>query len=198
MIAVLSWGAGMFFESGRSSRGRPASTIRCTAPYGRFAAATAYLNIAASERAASGSGSPRCSGVRSGSPIRVMRRVLERRAHRAELTAAIEEVLRERDVAEWWSGSTPPACRADPVLDVAQVFADPQVLARRNAGRAAAPRGSARSAPPGLPVNSRATPGASRAAAPRAHGEHTDEVLRRVAASTTPRSPRPGAAAKAL
>jgi crotonobetainyl-CoA:carnitine CoA-transferase CaiB-like acyl-CoA transferase len=174
MIAVLSWGAGMFFESGRAP-GPAGQHHPLTAPYGRFAARDGYLNIAAAsepqwKRLAEVLGrpqwlaDPRYAGV------------LERRAHRAELTASIEEVLRERDVADWVARINAAGVPCGPVLDVAQVFADPQVLARDMLVELPHPEvGTFRTT--GLPVKLSRTPGAIERCPPR-HGEHTVEVLR--------------------
>ena len=63
-----------------------------------------------------------------------------------------------------------------PVLDLAQVFADPQVLARRMLVELPHPEvGTFRTT--GLPVELSRSPGAIERRPPL-HGEHTDEVLR--------------------
>src|SRR6185436_8560437 len=101
--------------------------------------------------------------------------VLKRRAHRDELTRAIEETLRERDVAEWVERINAAGVPCGPVLDIAQVFADPQVLARDMLVELPHPEvGTFRTT--GLPVKLSRTPGAVERCPPR-HGEHTDEVL---------------------
>jgi crotonobetainyl-CoA:carnitine CoA-transferase CaiB-like acyl-CoA transferase len=174
MIAVLAWGAGMYFESGRAP-GPAGQHHPLTAPYGRFAARDGYLNIAAANDAqwkklaetlgrADWLSDPRYSGV------------LERRAHRDELTAEIEVALRARDVADWVERINASGVPCGPVLDVAQVFADPQVLAREM--RVVLPHpevGEFQTT--GLPVKLSRTPGAIERRPPL-HGEHTDEVLR--------------------
>jgi crotonobetainyl-CoA:carnitine CoA-transferase CaiB-like acyl-CoA transferase len=174
MIAVLSWGAGMYFESGRAP-GPAGQHHPLTAPYGRFAARDGYLNIAAAsdaqwKRLAEALDRP--DWLRDPRFIGV----LERRAHRSELTAEIEAVLRERDVAEWVERINAADVPCGPVLDVAQVFADPQVLAREM--RVVLPHpevGEFQTT--GLPVKLSRTPGAIERRPPL-HGEHTDEVLR--------------------
>jgi CoA:oxalate CoA-transferase len=139
MIAVLAWGAGMYFESGRAP-GPAGQHHPLTAPNGRF------------------------SGV------------LERRANRDALTRAIEEVLRERDVADWVTRINDAGVPCGPVLDVAQMFADPQVLAREMLVELPHPElGTFKTT--GLPVKLSRTPGAIERRPPL-HGEHTDEVLR--------------------
>jgi CoA:oxalate CoA-transferase len=174
MIAVLSWGAGMFFESGRAP-GPAGQHHPLTAPYGRFAARDGYLNIAAAsepqwKRLAEVLGRPQWLADPRYADL------LERRAHRAELTAEIEEVLRERDVVDWVERINAAGVPCGPVLDVAQVFSDPQVLARGMLVELPHPEvGTFRTT--GLPVKLSRTPGAVERCPPR-HGEHTDEVLR--------------------
>jgi crotonobetainyl-CoA:carnitine CoA-transferase CaiB-like acyl-CoA transferase len=174
MIAVMSWGAGMYFESGRAP-GPAGQHHPLTAPYGRFAARDGFLNIAAASEAQwkrlaevlerpEWLRDPRFAGL------------LERRAHRAELTAAIEEVLIARDVAEWVARINGASVPCGPVLDMAQVFADPQVRAREMHVALPHPEiGTFHTT--GLPVKLSRTPGAIERRPPL-HGEHTDEVLR--------------------
>jgi formyl-CoA transferase/CoA:oxalate CoA-transferase len=181
MIAVLSWGAGMYFESG-SAPGPAGQHHPLTAPYGRFAARDGFLNIAAANDAqwrhlAEVLGRPewlrdaRYAGV------------LERRAHRGELTGAIEAVLRTNDVAHWVDLLNRAGVPCGPVLDIAQVFADPQVRAREMLVELAHPEvGTFQTT--GLPVKLSRTPGAIEKRPPL-HGEHTDEVLRECGVSDT-------------
>jgi crotonobetainyl-CoA:carnitine CoA-transferase CaiB-like acyl-CoA transferase len=64
---------------------------------------------------------------------------------------------------------------AGPVLDLEQVFADPQVLAREMLVELPHPEvGTFRTT--GLPVKLSRSPGGVRRSPPR-HGEHTEEVL---------------------
>src|SRR5262249_20448982 len=122
MIAVLAWGAGMYFESGHAP-GPAGQHHPLTAPYRRFAARDGYLNIAAANdeqwrklaealERPDWLADPRFAGL------------LERRAHRDELTQAIEAELHERDVAEWVARINEAGVPCGPVLDVAQMFAD--------------------------------------------------------------------------
>jgi CoA:oxalate CoA-transferase len=174
MIAVLAWGAGMYFESGRAP-GPAGQHHPLTAPYGRYAARDGYLNIAAANDAqwrklAEALGhtewlaDPRYADV------------LKRRANRDELTRAIETALGERGVAEWVERINAAGVPCGPVLDVAQMFADPQVLARQMLVELPHPElGTFKTT--GLPVKLSRTPGAIERRPPL-HGEHTEEVLR--------------------
>jgi len=128
MVSVLSWSAGMFFESGRAP-GPAGQHHPLSSPYGRFRARDGYLNIAAGgagmfEKLAQALGrpewvtDPRFSDA--GGRLR----------HRSELTDAIEAVLAGGAVDEWVARINAAGVPCGPVLDLGQVFSDPQVLAR--------------------------------------------------------------------
>jgi crotonobetainyl-CoA:carnitine CoA-transferase CaiB-like acyl-CoA transferase len=146
-----------------------------SSPYGRFRARDGYLNIAAPSdtlwrRFACALGredwisDPRFAGQ------------LDRLRKRAELTAAVEEVLLAEDVAKWVDVLNEAGVPCGPVFDMAQVFADPQVAAREMHVELPHPEvGTFQTT--GLPVKLSRTPGAIERRPPL-HGEHTDEVLR--------------------
>ena len=96
--------------------------------------------------------------------------------HRDELTAEIEAALSSADVSHWVELLNRVGVPCGPVLDVAQVFADPQVEARAMRVELPHPEvGTFQTT--GLPVKLSRTPGAIERRPPL-HGEHTDEVLR--------------------
>jgi formyl-CoA transferase/CoA:oxalate CoA-transferase len=97
-------------------------------------------------------------------------------ANRDALTAELEAVLATRDVDEWVGLLNDAGIPAGPVLDLAQVFRDPQVRAREMLVELAHPEVGVFKTT-GLPVKLSRTPGAIRRAPPLP-GEHTDEVLR--------------------
>jgi crotonobetainyl-CoA:carnitine CoA-transferase CaiB-like acyl-CoA transferase len=173
MIAVLSWGAGMYFERGVAP-GPAGQHHALASPYGRFRARDGWLNIAAAtdahwERLARAlSRETWVSDPRFATPG-------ARLANRAELTREIDAALARADVAHWVERLCGAGVPAGPVLDLAQVFADPQVLARDMLVELPhAEVGTFRTT--GLPVKLSRTPGAIHRAPPL-HGEHTDEVL---------------------
>ena len=95
---------------------------------------------------------------------------------REALTAEIERALALADVADWVERLNAAGVPCGPVLDLEQVFADPQVLAR--AMRVELPHPErGRFVTTGLPIKLSATPGAIERRPPL-HGEHDDEVLR--------------------
>jgi len=172
-LGVLSWGAGMFFESGRPP-GPAGHHHPLSSPYGRFRARDGWMNIAAGNDAmwaklAHALGRPEwLDDVRFGDPLA---RIRERPA----LCQEIEAVLRLEDVGHWVTLLNEAGVPAGPVLDMAEVFADPQVLAREMLVELPHPEvGIFRTT--GLPVKLSDTPGAV-VRRPPLHGEHTEAVL---------------------
>jgi crotonobetainyl-CoA:carnitine CoA-transferase CaiB-like acyl-CoA transferase len=97
-------------------------------------------------------------------------------ANRAELTAAIEGVLGQRDVDHWVGLLNDAGIPSGPVLNMEQVFSDPQVLARGMLVEMPHPQvGTFKTT--GLPVKLGDTPGRIQRRPPLL-GEHTAEVLR--------------------
>jgi crotonobetainyl-CoA:carnitine CoA-transferase CaiB-like acyl-CoA transferase len=174
MIGVLSWGAGMYFETGRAPR--PAGQHHpLSSPYGRFAARDGYLNLAAASdtlwrRLVEALGRATwLADPRFSTPI-------SRLKNRDALTRVLEQHFATADVAHWVELLNAAGVPCGPVLDLAQVFADPQVEAREMRVELPHPEvGTFQTT--GLPVKLSRTPGAIERRPPL-HGEHTDEVLR--------------------
>jgi crotonobetainyl-CoA:carnitine CoA-transferase CaiB-like acyl-CoA transferase len=95
--------------------------------------------------------------------------------HRAELIPLLETITVSRTTAEWTTGLAPVGVPCGPINDVAQVFADSQVVAR---GLAAQLEHKTLGSVPTVanPVRLSNTPVTYRSAPPRL-GEHTDVVL---------------------
>ncbi len=99
----------------------------------------------------------------------------DRIRNRDALTAEMEQGLAGADVAEWVDRLNAAGVPSGPVLDIAQVFADPQVRAREMLVELPHPVvGTFRTT--GLPVKLSESPGGIERRPPL-HGEHTDEVL---------------------
>jgi crotonobetainyl-CoA:carnitine CoA-transferase CaiB-like acyl-CoA transferase len=174
MVGVMSWAAGMYFDTGRAP-GPAGQHHPLASPYGRFRASDGYLNISAGNEAmwakllvtldrAALADDPRFATP--GARIK----------HRDALTAELEATLGTRPVAEWVDRLNAAGVPTGPVLDMAQVFADPQVLARQMLVELPHPQlGTFKTT--GLPVKLSATPGAITRRPPLL-GEHTREVLR--------------------
>jgi crotonobetainyl-CoA:carnitine CoA-transferase CaiB-like acyl-CoA transferase len=174
MIGVLSWGAGMYFEGGRAP-GPAGQHHPLSSPYGRFHARDGYLNIAAGndamwEKLARALGRPEWLEDERFATS------LQRVAQREALTAEIERALGAADVAHWVELLNEAGVPTGPVLDLEQVFHDPQVLAREMLVELPHPD-FGRFRTTGLPIKLSETPGAIERRPPL-HGEHTDEVLR--------------------
>src|SRR3984957_16553071 len=92
------------------------------------------------------------------------------------LTAALTPLFQRRTVAEWLRRLQESGVPAGPVLDIAQMHADPQALAREMIVETTHPTAGKVKAI-GLPIKFSDTPGGVRRAAP-VMGQHTREVLR--------------------
>jgi CoA:oxalate CoA-transferase len=164
----------MYFESGKAP-GPAGQHHPLASPYGRFSARNGYLNIAAGnvamwEKLAATLGRETWLTDARFSDLRARIR------NREELTREIDAVLAGEDVDHWVGLLNRAGVPAGPVLDIAQVFADPQVLARRMLIELEHPE-IGRYKTTGLPVKlSRSAGGIERP--PPVHGEHTEEVLR--------------------
>ena len=98
-----------------------------------------------------------------------------RREHRRELADAINERTRTRTVDWWIERLNEGGCPCGRVMDVSEVFADPQVLAQNLVHDVPHP-GAGAVRMTGFPVKFSETPCAVFRPAPRL-GEHTEEVL---------------------
>jgi CoA:oxalate CoA-transferase len=174
MVGVLSWGAGMYFESG-TAPGPAGQHHPLSSPYGRFRARDGYLNIAAAtpamwvQLARALDREDWLDDERFADPLARIR-------HRDALSEAIDAALARADVADWVDRLNAAGIPTGPVLDVAQVFADAQVRAREMLVELAHPEVE-RFRTTGLPIKLGDTPGRIRRPPPLL-GEHTDEVLR--------------------
>jgi CoA:oxalate CoA-transferase len=178
-VGVMSWAAGMYFDSG-TAPGPAGQHHPLASPYGRFRAQDGYLNIAAGNE-----------GMWEKLVVALERPALAddprfaspgaRIKNRSALTTEIEATLAARPVTAWVDRLNAAGIPTGPVLDMAQVFADPQVLARQMLVQLPHPEiGTFQTT--GLPVKLAATPGAITRRPPLL-GEHTDEVLRELGVS---------------
>jgi crotonobetainyl-CoA:carnitine CoA-transferase CaiB-like acyl-CoA transferase len=172
-VALSVWEATEYF----SGAGVPAalgSAHRMNAPYQAVRCADGYITLgAANERLfhklCMVLGRPEWSGVPEFADN------ASRVRHRVELAARIEAITAERPRAHWLALLETHDIPCGPINDYAQVFADPQVLARGMVVETDHPTlGHIRTL--GSPIKLSATPADPTRRAPRL-GEHTDEVL---------------------
>jgi crotonobetainyl-CoA:carnitine CoA-transferase CaiB-like acyl-CoA transferase len=100
----------------------------------------------------------------------------ERMRNLPALTAVLTPLFQRRSSAEWLRRLEDVGVPAGPVLDISQMHADPQVLAREMIVETVHPDAGKVKAI-GFPIKFSETPGAVRRAAP-VLGQHTREVLR--------------------
>jgi formyl-CoA transferase/CoA:oxalate CoA-transferase len=173
LVAVLSWSAGIYFATGTAPP-LAGNHHPLAAPYGVFRAADRAFNIA-------------CGNDRQWVELcRVLAleglvdderfaTPLARVANRAALTAALEARLAARSAAEWITLLNDRGIPSGPINDMAEVFADPQVLAREMYVELPHPSlGVVKTT--GVPVKLSATPGGVRVVPPEL-GADTDDVL---------------------
>ena len=96
-------------------------------------------------------------------------------ANRPALVAELERSLRERDTADWVEALLDAGVPAGPILDYAQVVADPHTQAREMVVEMEHPEAGTVFGL-GIPIKLSATPGTIRRPAPLL-GQHTGEIL---------------------
>jgi crotonobetainyl-CoA:carnitine CoA-transferase CaiB-like acyl-CoA transferase len=177
VLALLTYQAGRYFATGQAPR-REGNHHPTIAPYGTFATADGFINIAVGSdgqyaKFAEAIGRPELARDER------FRTNRDRQARRAELHAEIDAALRERSAGEWQRVFEEAGIPAGPILDLAQVFADPGVRERGievTTEHPAAGRWHMVGAPWKLDGGSF---GVRRP--PPLLGQHTEEVLREVA-----------------
>ncbi len=173
MMGILTWGAGMYFDSGKAP-GVAGQHHPLASPYGRFKARDGYMNITAGAEKM-WLGVCEVLGHPEWREDSRFRDPAQRVRNRDELTHAMEEALSKADVTTWVERLNEAGVPSGPVLDLEQVFNDPHVLARQMLVELPHPEiGTFKTT--GLPIKLSETPGAIERRPPLL-GEHTDEVL---------------------
>jgi formyl-CoA transferase len=174
-IAYTVWESAELWGSGETPQ-RKGSAHRMVAPYQAIATSDGYFNLAAGNQgfwerfcAAAGREDLLADPRFSSNATRV--------EHYVELAAELEVTTRTRTAAEWLALCDEAGVPAGPIYDMAQVYEDPQVLARGMVQVLEHPvAGPVKHI--GVPVKLSATPGEVRTPAPTL-GQHTEEVLGR-------------------
>ena len=128
VMALLTYQAGRFFATG-AAPGREGNQHPTIAPYGTYATADGFLNVAVGSDSqfrafCTAIGAP---GLADEPRFRTNR---DRQSARGELNAEVERAMRARTTADWKPVLDAAGVPAGPILDLAEVFADPAVQAR--------------------------------------------------------------------
>ncbi len=176
MVALLTWSAGMYFETG-TPPGVAGNHHPLASPFGVYQAKDGPFNLCAGnevmwKRLCEAIGRPELYEDPR------FRTVNDRVAHRAELSPILNTAFRARPRAEWVAFLNERGVAAGPIYNLAEVFADPQILHQQMLVEMPHPvHGRVKLI--GMPVKLSETPGAFRLPPPLL-GEHTEEVLREV------------------
>ena len=173
LVSMLAYVSAEYFATGRPPA-RSGNDHPIAAPYGLFEASDGHIAVAP----------PDDGFVRRFLRVIGLEPLLDRpeyatnegrRERRRELADAINERTRTRTV-DWWIGRlNEGGCPCGRVMDVSEVFADPQVLAQDLVRDVPHP-GAGTVRMTGFPVKLSGTPCAIVRPAPRL-GEHTEEIL---------------------
>jgi crotonobetainyl-CoA:carnitine CoA-transferase CaiB-like acyl-CoA transferase len=173
LVGVLSWSAGMYFESGQPPP--PAGNHHpLAAPYGVFRGRDKAFNIACGNER---QWQQLCAVIEAPDLAADQRfaHPLARLTNRSALHEALNARLAARDAGAWIELLNAGGVPSGPIYDMVEVFADPQVRARgMYVELPDEHRGVFKTT--GIPVKLSATPGEVRSVPPRLGGD-TDSVL---------------------
>ena len=173
MVSLLTWSAGMYFETG-TPPGVAGNHHPLASPFGVYQAKDGPFNLCAGNdviwrRLCEAIGRPDLPGdprFATGN---------DRVANRPALNDILTEAFRARTSAEWVRYLNGRGVACGPIYNLAQVFADPQVLHNGMLQERPHPvHGTVKLL--GIPINLSETPGEIRRVPPLL-GEHTDDVL---------------------
>jgi crotonobetainyl-CoA:carnitine CoA-transferase CaiB-like acyl-CoA transferase len=173
VAALLSFQAGIHFMTGRVP-GRIGNKHPSIAPYETYETADGFVNIAAGN---DGLFARTCEVLGVPDLARDPRFAASagRVENRAALNAVLEPILAKRPTADWISALTAAGVPVGAIKTIAQVAADPHVLARDMVVSLDHPLVKSLRVM-GIPIKLGGTPGAIRRPPPLL-GQHTDEVL---------------------
>jgi len=172
IIGVLSWSAGIFFETGKSPKPQ-GNHHPLSSPHGTFKAADRPINVAVGNEAMWQSFVQIIQRPELAQDER-FRSLALRIKNRESLTSEIERVLSTRNADYWIEQFNRAGIPSGPILTIEEMFAHPQIAAREMLLKLPHPV-LGRVLTTGLAAKLSATPG--RISRPPLLGEHTDEVL---------------------
>ena len=172
-VAYTMWESAIYFTTGRSP-GPNGSAHQISAPYQALPTGDGYITVGGANQR---NWENLCRAIGRADLI-VDPRFLNnagRMANRPALETTLGETLMTQPMAHWLSVLEEAGVPCGPINDMAQVYADPQVIARDMVVEVEHPTaGTIRNV--GIPVKFSETPGNIRRPPPR-FGEHTEEVL---------------------
>jgi len=173
-IAFTYWHSAICFATGKAP-GPMGSAHPLNGPYQAFPASDGWITVGAANQ----ENWLRLLGALEAPELSDDPRFVnnaQRMNNLSALTHALTPLFQRRSVAEWLRRLEESGVPAGPVLDIAQMHADPQALAREMIVETTHPvAGQVKAI--GLPIKFSETPGGVRRAAPLL-GQHTREVLR--------------------
>jgi crotonobetainyl-CoA:carnitine CoA-transferase CaiB-like acyl-CoA transferase len=172
MISILSLQAAQYWGTGNLPE-RYGNDHPVSSPYGTFQASDGYINIAPAgdpmwERLA------RALGLQEWLEDPRLQTNDGRRRHRQELHATINEITRQRTMAEWIEYLNKEGVPCGPIHNLAQTFEDPQVKHQQMLLEMEQPSGKVKTL--GFPVKMSQNPAKLFRPAPQL-GQHTEEIL---------------------
>jgi crotonobetainyl-CoA:carnitine CoA-transferase CaiB-like acyl-CoA transferase len=173
-ITYTYWHSAICFATGEAP-GPMGSAHPLNAPYQAFPASDGWITVGAANQ----ENWLRLTDALEAPELRNDPRFVEnagRMRNLPELTDILSPLFQRRTMAEWLQRLEGCGVPAGPVLDIAQMHADPQALAREMVVETTHPTAGPVKAI-GLPIKFSDTPGGVRRAAP-VFGQHTREVLR--------------------
>ena len=172
-IAYTIWESAIFFATGEPP-GPVGSGHHLSAPYQAFATADSYIMVGGANQA----NWERLCGAIGREDLLGDERFASnalRMKNLAPLEETLHETLSQQTTAHWLEALGSAGVPCGPINDMADVYADPQVIARDMAVELEHPlAGTTRNI--GIPIKLSETPGSVRTAAPTL-GQHTDAVL---------------------
>ena len=172
-VAYTLWESAIYFTSGRLP-GPNGSAHQISAPYQALPTSDGYITVGGANQR---NWERLCRAIGRAELITDPRFEVNagRMANRPALEATLSETLKTQPMAHWLSVLEAVGVPCGPINDIAQVYADPQVIARDMVVEVEHPTaGTIRNV--GIPVKFSETPGNIRRPPPR-FGEHTEEVL---------------------
>jgi crotonobetainyl-CoA:carnitine CoA-transferase CaiB-like acyl-CoA transferase len=176
MVALLTWSAGMYFETG-TPPGVAGNHHPLSSPFGVYFAQDGPFNLAAgNERMWEVLCEVLARGDLRDDPR--FRTNNDRVAHRAELDPILNDAFKARTRSEWIAYLNERGVACGPIYTLDKVFQDPQILHQQMLVEMPHPvHGKVKLL--GMPIKLSKTPGIFRLPPPLL-GEHTDEVLREI------------------